>query len=110
MNDDPRVLKWLELTEKALRAPEDQRVDTLGEIAEEREELKRSLERDALRSPPSQEITRKLLDSEKALVQMTGTFRTEIQTRITELRKVRSAARGYRPTEENIPAFLSKSI
>ena len=110
MNDDPRLLKWLALTERALRAPEEQRAETLREIAEEREDLKRSLDRDPPSAPPSQELACRLLESEKTLVGMTAAFRAEIRTRIGELRKVRSATRGYRPTEENIPAFLSKSI
>jgi hypothetical protein len=108
--EDPRLLEWLELTERALGAPEEKLGEVLHEVSLGRAELKRSLEQTPPTSPPGRELAQKLDDAEGALGRLAETLRGEIQKKIADLRKVQHATKGYRPARADDPAFVSRSI
>ena len=108
--DDPRLLDWLELTKRALEASQDNRGEVLREVSLGRAELQRSLEQTPPSSPPGPERARKLGEAEAELELLASDLRSQIETRIGELRKLRSATQGYRPARSNTPAFVSRSI
>ena len=107
---DARLRGWLDLTEQAVGAPLDQLPAILGELARERDELMRSLQESPPEESADARLTRRLVETERALVTSTETLQTQLRKRVADLRRVRSAASGYRPTDEDIPAFVSKTI
>jgi hypothetical protein len=110
VSEDPRLLEWIDLTKRVFLSGEDERGESLRQLAERRAELQLSLELDPPGRPPGPELTRTLLEAEKALNRITEALKADLRRQIVELRQLQGAARGYRPTEENIPAFVSKSI
>lgn len=108
--EDARLRRWLDLTDQAIGAPLDQLAAVLGELASERDELIRSLREDPPAESPDAELTWSLVETERALVTSTETLQTQLRKRVADLRRVRSAASGYRPTDEDIPTFVSKTI
>jgi hypothetical protein len=108
--EDPRLLEWLKLTERALDAPDEKLGEVLREVSLGRAELKRSLEQTPPTSPPGRELARKLGDAEEALARLVESVRGEIQTKAAELRKIQQATKGYRPAHADDPAFVSRSV
>lgn len=108
--EDPRLLEWLKLTERALDAPEEKLGEVLHEVSLGRAELKRSLEQTPPTSPPGRELAQKLGDAEEALGRLVESLRGEIQTKAAELRKIQQATKGYRPARADDPAFVSRSV
>lgn len=108
--EDPRLLEWLELTERALGAPEEKLAEVLHEVSMGRAELKRSLEQTPPTSAPGRELVQKLDDAEGALGRLAETLRGEIQKKVADLRKLQHATKGYRPARTDDPAFVSRSI
>ena len=108
--DDPRLIEWLELAERALAAPVEERGEVLSKVAERRAELQGSLEQTPPAEPAAADLARRLREAEEALGQLAQTLRDDLQTRVAELRQVRNATQGYRPARSNIPAFVSKSV
>ena len=108
--DDPRLIQWLDLAERALAAPAEERGEVLREIAERRAELQGSIEQTPPTDPPAADLARRLSETEEALGQLAQTLRDDLQTRVAELRQVRNAAQGYRPARSDTPAFISKSV
>ena len=108
--DDPRLIEWLELAERALAAPAEERGEVLSKVAERRAELQGSLEQTPPAEPAAADLARRLSEAEEALGQLAQTLRDDLQTRVAELRQVRNAAQGYRPARSNTPAFISKSV
>ncbi len=110
MSDDPRLVEWLDATQSALGAPSDERLQALDQASASRAELQRSLEADppsqAPPAPPRAEPTR----PQEALAGATRQLREDVRAAIEELRRVRVAATGYKPTRPNRPAFVSKSV
>ena len=110
MSDDPRFVEWPEATRSALGAPSDERLQALDRANTSRAELQRSLEADPPSQAPSAQLSEQLTRAEKALVVATEQLRDDVRTAIEELRQVRAAAGGYKPTRPNRPAFVSKSV
>ncbi len=108
--DDPRLIEWLELAERALAAPVEERGEVLRQVAERRAELQGSLEQTPPAEPAAADLARRLSEAEEALGQLAQTLSDDLKARVAELRQVRKAAQGYRPARSNIPAFVSKSV
>ncbi len=107
---DPRLSEWLELTNRALDAPEAEFPDTLREVYERRAELQSSLEETPLSAPLSPDFGGKLRSAEESLHERSQKFVEGIQTQLGELRQVKAGTKGYRLLRTNLPAFLSRSV
>lgn len=108
MNNDPRLLEWLRTAEHALGVPASQRAAALEALAQRRAELQRSLE-EAPVARCSVELAQKLRAAEAALAQSVEELDRQARNQMGELRAHRHAAQGYRPSEEDIPLFVSRS-
>jgi hypothetical protein len=110
MSDDPRFVEWLDVTQSALGAPSDESLRALDRAKTARAELQSSLEADPPSQTPSAQLSEQLARAEEALVAATEQLRETVRTAIEELRQVRTATDGYKPTRPNRPAFVSKSV
>ena len=108
--NDRRLDEWLALSQRILAAEPAERVRELVDAEERRRELQASLEADPPAHPPSIELVQALRESEDAIQKLGRELSREISTQLGELRKVRSAAQGYRPTRGSRPAFVSRSV
>lgn len=108
--DDPRLLEWLELTQRVLDANEENLFEVLEQAHARRAELQASLESTPPENPPSAELIQKLRDSENTLDDLMMNLRTDMREKLAELRQIRSGTKGYRPARTNLPAFLSRSV
>ena len=109
MKDDARLLRWLGLTEHALTASGDTRIDALTRLTEQRAELMVSLQA----TPPSggsRELATGLEAAERQLESLGADLLRDARKRALELRQAQCAASGYRPPDDRIAAFVSKSI
>lgn len=109
MSEDPRFVAWLEATQSPVAA-EGLAPEALELALQARAELRRSLEQDPPAQAPSLELAQKLARAEERLLEATRSLSQCLRARIDELRHVRSAASGYKPSHANHPAFISKSV
>jgi hypothetical protein len=107
---DRRLEEWLALSQLVLSAQPADRASEFVRCEERRAELQASLEAEPPLSRPSSELARALRESEDAIQKLGDELCRELATHLEELRKVRSAAQGYRPTRGSRPAFVSRSV
>ena len=108
--DDPRLLEWLKVTRAALEATDEDLLTVLKHAQSQRDELKTSIEKEPPKDPPSADLGRELREAETALEELTTQARQQLQTQLTELRKLRKATSDYRPARTNLPSFVSRSV
>ncbi|MFQ5513540.1 MAG: hypothetical protein ACE5FG_03820 [Myxococcota bacterium] len=110
MSEDVRLIEWADAAERALATPEAQRLAELDRLARRRLELLRSLQEDPPREPAGRALIARLIAAERKLETLTEQLRTELRSRFGALRKVQKAQDGYRPADDEIPAFVSRTI
>jgi hypothetical protein len=107
---DARLMRWLELSRRALALPPAARLGELEALCAERAELERSLQS----SPPADgvpaDLAFELERAERDLQQAFAELRGDLGQRIEALRRARQAATGYRPAATVLPAFISRSV
>lgn len=109
--NDARWLRWLELTERALSVPAEERSSALAQLCLERAELIGSLDEQPSRMHAlDEDLAQRLRNAERQLAEQLESMRLALADRTQGLRRARTGTRGYRPTLANRPAFVSKSI
>ena len=105
---DARLLEWLEVTEKAVAAEPELRVEAITAACDRREELRRSLEE----SPPTEGlgtgIAERLRKAEDALLETATADQARISETLTKVRAQREATRGYRQPRSTDAVFVSR--
>jgi hypothetical protein len=108
--NDRRLEEWLALSQRILAAEPAERARQLVDAEGRRRELQASLEAEPPADSPSLELARALRESEDAIQKLGRELSHEIAGQLEELRRVRSATQGYRPTLGSRPAFVSRSV
>jgi hypothetical protein len=108
--NDPRLEEWLALNEAALAAPHDTRAAALTWMHARRADLVASLGQTPPAGPASAELSSELTRTEAALLELGELTLTDLSKLLGDVRRVRGAAQGYRPSRPNHPAFVSKSV
>ena len=110
--NDPRLIAWLEATERALDAPDSDRLRALEGAHRARSQLMAALRTAA--SPAAVEctpdLTGRLVETERRLGEHIATLRAEVTGRVAELRRVRAAAKGYLPVDASGPSLISDDV
>ena len=105
---DPRLLEWLAVTEKAISAEPERRIEAVGAACAQRDELQRSL----LEKPPSEapdpETVERLRRAEEALLETASSERTRVREALDKVRAQKRGTRGYRPARSSDAVFVSR--
>ena len=108
--DDPRLVEWVKVTRAALEATDEDLLAVLKHAQSQRDVLKASLQQQPPENSPSADLGRQLREAETTLDELTAKARQQMQSQLAELRKLRNAAKDYRPVRSGLPAFLSRSV
>jgi hypothetical protein len=105
---DPRLLRWLDVTEQALKAPAEERAGALVVAHQRREELQRSLLEDPPSASPDPDLRRRLEETESALSEIAAAERVRLGEALQQVRRQKTGTAGYRPARPHTPAFVSR--
>jgi hypothetical protein len=105
---DGRILEWLDVTEKAVSADSEQRVEVILAAFERREELRSSMLESPPTAGPDAETARRLRKAEDALLETATQEQARVSEALEKVRAQKESTKRYRPARSSDAVFVSR--